>query len=350
LKLSIGILAYNRPLELQEALNSIASGCKEIIEVVVSEDCSPKKKEIEAVVIEFRKNNPLIQTLYFSNKVNLGYDHNLRSLLDKCTGEYVFFMGDDDRILPGSIKRVLDVLENNSVAVVLRAWQSFDKKSGDVLDVHHYFRGDRFFNAGQATIAAFYRRSVFISGLTVSRQAAQKLHTNTFDGLLLYQLYLVGMLLDKSNGYYIDDILLERRVGGEHFFGSSNAEKLFFKPNKLNTEHSIQFISGLYKIAEFINTQNPGVEIYIYRDIGMYSYPMLEIQASQCSRSDFALYGLRLSKLGLFRTPMFWFYYLSLLFFGPKVCNFLIRKIIEFLGHTPLLGGSNGADPNPLGK
>lgn len=345
MKLSIAIPAYNRPRELDEALESIAPQCTSAVEVVVSEDLSPRRAEIEATVTAFSERHPHVCVRYFANTENLGYDGNLRSLLDKSTGEYVFFMGDDDRVPAGALSKVLAALEHDRIGVVLRAWRSYDGASQQILDSHHYFPGDRFFPAGPATVAAFFRRSVFISGLTVHRRASQALHTEEFDGLLLYQLYLVGGLLQEMNGYYVDTVVAERRSGGEHFFGSSTREAGRFEPNKLETAHSVRFLAGLFQIAAYLGRRDGHVLTLIRRDLGRYSYPMLEIQATRCSRAAFGRYGLQLARLGLGRDPLFWIYFGGLLLLGPRICRWLISRLLSVLGSTPVLTGSSGIAP-----
>jgi abequosyltransferase len=342
MRLSIAIPAYNRPQELAEALESIASQALPEIEIVVSDDRSPRAAEVRDTVERFKARYPNIAVRYFENADNLGYDGNLRSLLDKSSGDYVFFLGDDDRVPPGALASVLAAIAHDNIGVVLRAWQSFDGKTGQVTDVHHYFPGDRIFSSGASTVAAFFRRSVFISGLTVHRAAAQSLHTSEFDGLLLYQLYLVGRLLLKMDGYYIDSIVAERRTGGEHFFGSSQRERGRFEPNKLEAHHSARFLAGLFQIASRLDMHAPGVGAMIRRDLGRYSYPMLEIQAVRLPRLAFGKYGFRLARLGLGREPLFWIYCFGLMFLGPRCCRWVIERIIRLRGSTPVLTGVSG--------
>jgi abequosyltransferase len=335
LKLSIGIPSYNRPNELKELLKSIILQNNNEIEIVISEDCSPLQSTIEEVVKKFKSKNSNFKITFSSNKINLGYDANLRLLLEKCSGDYVLFMGDDDKLLPGAIDSVLHAIENKDVAVVLRAWQSFDGKK--IIGSHKYFSKDILFNAGQNTIVSFFRRSVFISGLVVRRQDAIALHTDKFDGLLLYQLYLVGMLLSKNKGYYISKIIVERKLGSDHYFGSSKIESKKFSPQELTPQHSITFVTGLFEIARYLNNFNPGLKKKIERDIGMFSYPMLEIQYLKLSKLNFLKYAIDLSKIGLYKAPMFWLYSISLFILGSNVCNFFIKSIVNLLGYTPSL-------------
>ena len=39
---------------------------------------------------------------YYENEVNLRYDTNIRNLVEKATGEFCFFMGNDDVMCPGA--------------------------------------------------------------------------------------------------------------------------------------------------------------------------------------------------------------------------------------------------------
>lgn len=342
MRLSVAIPAYNRPDELKVALTSLAPQVTGDIEIVISEDCSPRKAEIKSVVDDFRLAHPGLQVRYFSNTENLGYDGNLRSLLDKAVGDYVFFMGDDDRIPAGALAKVLWAISHPNIGVVLRAWRSYDGETEEILDTHHYFSGDRLFPASRDTVAAFFRRSVFISGLTLHRLSSRALHTEEFDGLLLYQLYLVGKLLMRMNGFYLDSIVAERRCGGEHFFGSSASEAGRFEPRKLEIDHSVGFISGMFQIAEYLERQDAGVLGIIRRDLGRYSYPMLEIQAVRRRRAEFFRYGIKLAGLGLRAEPFFWIYFSGLLVLGPRLCRRTIEWITRRMGRTPILAGTAG--------
>ena len=88
-------------------------------------------------------------------------------------------MGDDDLWCAGALQELTKVTEANpEVGVILRAWQTISKDTGEVLDVHRYFAGDRVFKPGPETVAAFFRRSIFISGLVVRTDAARAIRTS----------------------------------------------------------------------------------------------------------------------------------------------------------------------------
>lgn len=344
-KISICIPAYNRPAELADMLESVARQGPGDWDVVVCEDHSPRRAEIQATVAGFKSNHPELSVNYFANEQNLGYDGNLRSLLDRATGNYCLFMGDDDVLSPGALPRMVAAVSRpEGIGFVLRAWESVDKETGSRIEMHRYFEDDRLFSPGIGTVAAMFRRAVFISGLAVNREAARAFHTTRFDGSLLYQLYLVGRLSMSMPAYYVSDVVAVRRIGGQHFFGSSDAEKDKFRPGELVASQSISFIKGFLRIARHLDEEGgcPGVRQKITRDLGRYSYPVLEIQACRLRRREFRVYASQLARLGLGDCLHFRAYYAALLLLGPTICNAGIRTLKRILGRTPDLSGAGG--------
>jgi len=57
------------------------------------------------VVEAFRRAHPLAAVQYWRNEETLGYDGNLRRLLERARGTHCMYMGDDDLVLPGAFER-----------------------------------------------------------------------------------------------------------------------------------------------------------------------------------------------------------------------------------------------------
>ncbi|HVN92785.1 MAG TPA: glycosyltransferase family 2 protein [Terracidiphilus sp.] len=348
MRFSICIPAFNRPLELSELLHSIAQEPPGDWEIVVSEDCSPSGAEIASVVERFAQDHELLNVRFLTTPANLGYDGNLRFLIDNAKGHYCVFMGDDDLWCGGALRHLTRVTDANpDVGVILRAWQTVAKGTGKVLDVHRYFPGDRVFKPGPETVAAFFRRSVFFSGLTIRTDAARAFATNAFDGTLLYQLHLVGNILMSMDGYYLSQMTAIRRAGGEHYFGSSENESGRFAPRQLSPEHSLNFVRGMFTIAASLDSAHgQHVGRLIRSDIARYSYSLLAIQARANSRSSFQRYASALAELGLGRYILFRLYRAALTLAGFRVCDWLIEGCKRVLGSTPVMSGARGARPS----
>ena len=129
IKISVCIPAYNRHQFMEPLLSSILSQDYEGLDIIICDDVSPEREKIKQVVEQFiiDKNLDKSKIKYYENEKNLGYDKNFRELLEKATGEYCLFMGNDDILASGAIERILNVLKSNpEVAVISALLSSFN--------------------------------------------------------------------------------------------------------------------------------------------------------------------------------------------------------------------------------
>ncbi|MEK9816022.1 MAG: glycosyltransferase family 2 protein [Methylotenera sp.] len=336
--ISICIPAYNRAGVLPALLDSIQSQDFDDFDIVIAEDSSPERQAIATRVAEYQHRFG-DKVKYHENTQTLGYDGNLRRLVELATGDYVLFMGNDDLLAPGALSAVATaVRERQDVGVVLRSYSSFVSDPEQPVQVFRYFDEDRVFPPGPDTVVTFFRRSVFISGMVFKRNSAAACATARFDGTLLYQQHLVGHILAQESGVYLNRIVSYHRLGGVPDFGASAAEKGLFVPKQQTPESSVHFMRGMLSIANSLDVPN-GAKVgrRILRDIGNYAYPILSIQAGR-SFGTFLSYLWQLMKLGFWRVPLFHVYALGLLVLGRKNCDVLIARIKKALGRAPLLG------------
>jgi len=109
--LSICIPTYNRPKQLPNCLHSIYSAKKNSnlnFEVCVSDNGS--NYDVTKVVKTYE--NKLSIRLN-KNKVNIGYQSNLLKVISIAKGEYVWAIGDDDLLVPDSLKKIEKLLADN---------------------------------------------------------------------------------------------------------------------------------------------------------------------------------------------------------------------------------------------
>jgi hypothetical protein len=254
-------------------------------------------------------------------------------------------MGNDDLMCPGALARVAEVYScHPKVGVILRSYAAFDGKPDNIVQTFRYFDRELFFPAGPATIATIYRRSVVIPGMVLQRDAALRYASDRFDGTLLYQLYLVAEILTEMNAVYVPEITVLYRNGGTPDFGSSASERGKFTPRQQTPSSSLIFTKGLLDIARQVGDERC-LPIYrpILRDVANYSYPILSIQGKQPLRV-FLGYSWSLARMGLGRHPLFWIYWLAILFIGVDRTDGLIRWIKRRIGRAPAFGNlSKGA-------
>ncbi len=118
--LSICIPTYNRANYLAESLAAIVvqfQNHPELlteVEVIISDNASTDTTAL--VAQKYRAEYPNIT--YFCNDKNLGSDENYISAVGHSNGEYGWLIGDDDYIVGGGIKFVVDYLRHNQVSVL----------------------------------------------------------------------------------------------------------------------------------------------------------------------------------------------------------------------------------------
>ncbi|BEI38376.1 glycosyltransferase family 2 protein [Polynucleobacter sp. HIN8] len=344
--ISVCIPAYNRSKVLPALLDSILNQKFSDFDIVITEDCSPERKLISSIVAKYQCSFGK-KIKYFENEYTLGYDGNLRRLIQLACGDYVLFMGNDDLLAPGALQSIATAIQNEkkNIGVVLRSYSSFTENPQKSEQIFRYFDEDRIFPPGSDTVVTFFRRCVFISGMVFKRSSAGKISTSRFDGSLLYQQYLAGRILFEESGIYLNKIISYHRLGGIPDFGVSEVEKNKFIPNHQTPESSVHFIRGMISIANSLNEYCENkVSHRILRDIGNYSYPILSIQSERSSRIFF-WYFWQLMKIGLWRSPLFFIYAVCLLVFGSKRCDYFISRVKIKLGRSPILGNIYAGEP-----
>jgi abequosyltransferase len=105
--LSICIPTFNRAPFLAELLDSIVSQSHPEVEVVVSDDASPD----DTAEVAKSYGNRIPNYRVIRQPANIGLDRNFLAVVEAASGDFVWLMGDDDRLEPGGIDRVLEALE-----------------------------------------------------------------------------------------------------------------------------------------------------------------------------------------------------------------------------------------------
>jgi abequosyltransferase len=341
--ISVCIPTYNRSKLLPELLESILSQDFEGFEIVICENNSPEREKIHEIVNDYQSRTSRV-IRYYENEANLGYDGNIRRLVNRATGKYVLFTGNDDLLAPGALLTVASALNRYSnIGVVLRTYATFNETPDKIDQVTRYFQEERFFPPGAATIVTFFKRCVVLPGVTFHREAALKVQTDRFDGHTLYQIYLVANILVNMNGVYLPQIIGYYRNHGIPDFGYAEAERVGnYVPGERTPESSLFMMRGYLDIARYVE-ETRGVKIRdaIERDLANYALGYISVQRSK-SLKVFIKYVKNLAEIGYGKHIMYWVYALGLLILGERQMGRLIGLIIRRLGYTPNIGNVFG--------
>jgi len=343
--LTVCIPAYNRSSLLVPLLDSVLNQAFDDFNILICEDGSPERAAIAGVVREFQKRHPE-RIRYEENAINLGYDGNIRRLVERANGQYCVFMGNDDLMCAGALEAISAAIQRQpDCGVVVRSYATFEVNPEQFNQVHRYFPDERVLPAGAQAIFTAFRRSVVISGMVIKQEAALAVATDRFDGTLLYQLYLVGIILAEQSVIFVPQIIALRRNGTPPDFGNSASEQGKFVPHDQTPASSIHFMQGMLSIAKYVEETT---QLYVFEairsDIGNYSYPILSIQGKR-PLGVFLKYGVALAKLGFWRYSMFHLYFITLLMLGPDRTDSIIKMIKKRLGHTPRFGAASIGKP-----
>lgn len=334
--LSICVPSYNRPRQIVDLLNSIDCDPTNV-EIVICEDVAPQRDQIRTAVEIFAKGSNY-KINYFENEINFGFDGNLRRLVERATGKFVMFMGDDDLFVPRALDQFLDFLtKHEDKKYILRSYITIHPDGR--VENFRYLPTETILHRGEATVAWLFKRSVTICGFTISRDDAIKFTTSELDGTLLYQVYLMAQVCLYHDSIYCDFPVahaVQSFRQDKPMFGSSEAEKSRYTPGIVSQDNSINFTKAYFELTEYLDKQHgTSLTSLVRTDLSKYSYPFLSIQRKR-GVGAFLRYAKRLeTEAGFGCTPYYYMYKWGLVLLGEKVCDRLIVRIKNSFGYTP---------------
>ena len=336
-KFSICIPAYNRARHLSALLDSVYTQDCDDFEIVICEDASPERNQIAVIASEYAKRYP--DTLrYYENEMNAGYDANIRNLVEKASGEFCFFMGNDDLMCPGALSAVANVLERHKkVGLVLKSYAWFDDVPEKINQEIRYFAEEREFAPGAEAIRICFRRSGVISGYIIHTRSAQAAATTKFDGTLHYQMHLTANVLIDRCAVFTPKILVHCHNSSPEF-GSSLSEKGKYTPGSYTPEARLRMVSGALAIIENLkNTRGIDVVDDVTRDYANYFYPYIKDQLDLPFRRYLHLYR-DYGRMGFDKYPIFHFYCFLAYALGERNFDALTRTARLRMGRSPQFG------------
>jgi len=115
-KVSVIIPCYNYSEYIELCLLSVlCQRCNYDIEIIVGDDCSTDNSiNIINRIKDIYENIPGFEIKVLSHPVNIGEVMNTKSLLEKCTGEYIAYLDADDYwVDPFKLNKQIDFMNNN---------------------------------------------------------------------------------------------------------------------------------------------------------------------------------------------------------------------------------------------
>lgn len=161
--LSICIPTYNRLESLKECLESILISKKELknnknFEVCISDNCSSKSPL--KIIKRYKKH---LNIKYQRNKKNLGYGLNYLKSISMAQGEFVWTLGDDDFLLPYSLKNLFKIIYENKFSdfFFINSYNATNKFKAKILKKKSFIYFEKKFSSKASYFNQNYRCNFF---------------------------------------------------------------------------------------------------------------------------------------------------------------------------------------------
>jgi len=336
--ISVCIPAYNRARHLSALLDSILAQSFKDYEIVICEDKSRERGNIAEIARDYQSRFPGV-IRYLENGENLGYDGNIRNLVEQASGEFCFFMGNDDIMCEGALETTADIIGRHpDVGLILKAYAWFDEVPEKINQEVRYFSEETEIAAGIPAIRFAFRRSGVISGYIVHRDAAHSAATSKFDGTLYYQMHLTASVLIDKTAACTPQVLVLCRNSEAPDFGNSAKEKGKFVPGRYTPEARLNMVGGALSIIRDLRDRR-GTDVVeeVVHDYANYFYPYIKDQLKLPVRDYYRLYRA-FGRMGFARYPLFHIYFLLGYLLGEKKFDSLTALIRKRLGRSPHFG------------
>lgn len=324
--LSICVTSYNRVTELYRCLKSIDSVYNDLIEIIVSEDCSPKKNEIAQIVNLFVSETDY-HVLFNTNAYNLGYDRNLGKLIELATGEYILFMSDDDAFCERALDKIIDTLRGIDCAV---AFAPFFINSTGTYD--RKFEKTILIPKGIKNVKKYLYCAILFSGLIFKRDRIIDYSADKFKNLIYFQVYLFASVLHRNSGCYIDVPLVQCINDGENAFGvSASSEKNSLLADRKSIYSNLEYHKGLIKVIQIFDAENSTDILSSFaREYSLRAYAGMS-KAHKAGKIEFFNYWNKMKSLNIALSIIAKIYYWALKILGYKICDVIFdipKKIL----------------------
>lgn len=192
---SICIPTYNGEKAIAQTLDSLIKNVNSAkisaeIEIVLTDDCS--SDNTFSILEKYANEHEYIKI--FKNEKNLGMDGNFRQAALNSSGKFVWFSGQDDIFLAGSISHILDVITGNeSLGIIYVNYSQYDEDlARNICDSMFHeqvynskeidFNHNLFFKNGAEYFKFFTDAPTFLPATVMRRQYWLNTNTDEFVG------------------------------------------------------------------------------------------------------------------------------------------------------------------------
>ena len=224
-KVSIIIPYYNGKKYVEEAICSIINQTYDNIEIIIVDDCSSQKEELNFL----KRLQKKYDFILVEHPYNSGASRAFFTGVTHSTGRFIAFLGQDDVFLPTKIeKQIACFTENNSIEACYSGFELFDQKtkSKKIFDTRETIEAIQ----KKQILPSLYKANNFcltLQGLMIKKEIVDTLCLPIWNKLLLddwpIHIELFKNIPDKV--FFINEVLFSYRVHENNL--SKNNYKVF---------------------------------------------------------------------------------------------------------------------------
>lgn len=262
--LTVAIPTYNRAKTLEEVIVQLNREKERSFLILISDDNSSDDTEI--MVKKYQKLLPNL--IYKKNKTNLGFSGNVCKLYELSKTKYIWFLCDDDTVLPGAVTKILQAINKYKPTVALFNCTWIDSYGRKLLaGVKHniiYQDINKFTNYQVLT------KTTYLSIIVVEKKIRiDKLKQKNYRDNIFFQTSLVLFLLSKQFKLCeIASTIVHRNVG--YKYGE------FFKFCLVDFSKAIHIINHKFDNEQFIKLGKGSIisnfQLYLSQKIGLFEF------------------------------------------------------------------------------
>ncbi len=247
-KLTICIPTYNRADYLPIALESVLSQITDRVEIAICDNGSIDNTS--EVVATYQQKHPEIK--FFRFEKNVGPDRCFVKATQIATGEYFWFLGDDDAIDPGSIQVVLAALDRapdlSGISVNRKIFDPTLTIEFPYEPILPTLVDDRLYVEADACIRDLFIYFGYMSGQVCRKELWEQTIQSTPDVEKYYHAYSIlflcsKMVLMKPKWLYLHSAYVQYRTANDSFAAQLGIYKRFL----LDVVEYQNIADGLFK-------------------------------------------------------------------------------------------------------
>lgn len=182
IKLTIAIPTYNGEKHLKDTLESILcqinDNLRNRVDILVSDNASNDNSSV--IVSEYSRMYP--GTIKYSkNEKNIGAENNFDIAVKSSSGEYVWLLSDDDKLVKGSIDKIIEVLDaNNDLSALFVNWLLCNDNLSNISEPHLKIEDDIFFEDSNEYLKVLKYLPMLVSSNIFKRKLWESVDTEKY--------------------------------------------------------------------------------------------------------------------------------------------------------------------------